>query len=73
MKQNWINEKNILDRYKQINKSIRFSSKFFNSKEKEDKYHDFMNTIITNINLYYKASNIKSIDESIVKFSGKGT
>ncbi len=43
----------ILDRYKQINKSIRFSSKSFNSKEKEDKYHDFMKTIITNSNLYY--------------------
>ena len=33
LKQNWINEKITLDRYKQINKSIRFSSKSFNSKE----------------------------------------
>ena len=27
--------------------------------------------IITNSNLYYKAPNIKSIDESMVKFSGR--
>ena len=49
LKQNWINEKITLDRYKQINTSIRFSSKSFNSKEKEDKYQDFMKTIITNV------------------------
>ena len=30
-----------------------------------------MKTIITNSNIYYKASNIKSIDESMVKFSGR--
>lgn len=30
-----------------------------------------MKSIITNSNLYYKASNIKSIDESMVKFSGR--
>ena len=46
LKQNWINEKITLDRYKQINKSIRFSSKSFISKEKEDKYHDFIKDIL---------------------------
>jgi len=71
LKQNWIKETITFDRYKQINKSIRFSSKSFNSKEKEDKYHDFMKSIISNSNIYYKASNIKSIDESMVKFSGR--
>ena len=71
LKQNWINEKIIFDRYKQINKGIIFSSKSFISKEKEDKYYDFMKNIIINSNLYYKASNIKSIDESMVKFSGR--
>jgi hypothetical protein len=30
-----------------------------------------MKNIIINSNLYYKASNIKSIDESMIKFSGR--
>lgn len=30
-----------LDRYIQINKSIRFSSKLFYSEKKKDKYDDF--------------------------------
>jgi hypothetical protein len=71
LKQNWIGERMSFDRYKELNQNIRFSSKSFSSDKKEDKYNDFFKSIINNSNLYYKASNIKSIDESMVKFSGR--
>ena len=72
LKQQWINGKITFDRNKQINKNIRFCSKsFFCSEKKEDKYDDFLKTIINNSNLYYKPSNIISINESMVKFAGR--
>ena len=71
LKQPWITERMSFDRYNQINRNIRFSSKSYSSNRKGDKYEDFLKRIINNSNLYYNSSNIKSIDESMVKFAGR--
>ena len=71
LNQPWITERMSFDRYNQINRNICFSSKSYSSNRKEDKYEDFLKRIINNSNLYYNSSNIKSIDESMVKFAGR--
>ena len=42
LNQPWITERMSFDRYNQINRNIRFSSKSYSSNRKEDKYEDFL-------------------------------
>lgn len=68
LKQPWITERITFDRYNQINKSIRFSSNSFSSKKKEDKYEDFLRSIINNSNLYYISSTSKVLMNQRLNF-----
>ena len=71
LNQLWVSEYFSIDRFNEIYRAIRYSSKSFTSNEKEDKYKDFLHAIIVNSNKLYQSSNQKSIDESMVKFQGR--
>lgn len=71
MNQLWVSGNFSIDRFNEIYRAIRYSSKPFTSNEKEDKYKDLLHSIIVNSNKLYQASNQKSIDESMVKFQGR--
>ena len=71
LNQLWVGENFSIDRFNEIHRAIKYSSKSFTSNEKEDKYKDFLHAIIVNSNKLYQASNQKSIDESMVRFQGR--